>query len=204
LIILGLTGSIGMGKTTAANMFRSLKVAVFDADHIVHNLTMHGGDAVGEVLKAFPDVATNGGVDRQALGTIVFSNKNKLKKLENILHPYVRSKQKSFLATTARTRKHLVVLEIPLLLETGNGNCCDAIVVVNAPATIQKRRVLQRPGMTVERYNSIMDLQIENNYKCRMADFVIQTGLGRLHSLRKIIKIVELTKLWRPRHWRPS
>jgi dephospho-CoA kinase len=199
MVVLGLTGSIGMGKTTAANTFRTLKISVFDADNTVHNLMMPGGAAVDEILEVFPEVAMDGGVDRQALGTIVFSDKRKLKKLEDVLHPFVRIKQNFFLSTTARKRERLVVLDTPLLLETGGERYCDGVVVVSAPTKIQKYRVLQRPGMTIERFQLITDRQIENNQKCRIADFVVQTGLGRLHSLRKITKIIKLTKFWRPR-----
>jgi len=204
MIILGLTGSIGMGKTTAANAFRSLGVKVYDADYIVHSLMRPGGVAVNKVLKTFPNLAMDGGVDRQALGKIVFADKKKLQKLESILHPLVKERKNAFLATNARKNERLVVLDIPLLLETGGEIQCDGVVVVSAPATVQKRRVLQRPGMTIERFQRILDCQIENNHKCRRADFVVQTGLGRLHSLRAISKITRTVKLWPPRHWLPA
>ena len=193
-----------MGKTTAADAFRFLNVSVYDADQIVHSLMLRGGAAVKEVLRAFPSVAANEGVDRQALGTIVLADKKKIQTLENILHPLVMSEQNSFLSITARRRERLVVLDIPLLFETGGDCHCDGVVVVSAPAIIQKRRVLQRPGMTVERFQMLQDRQIENNQKCRMADFVVQTGLGRLHSLRAIAKIITKTKSWSPRHWLPA
>ena len=204
MIILGLTGSIGMGKTTAANAFRSLGVCVFDADHVAHNLMMPGGAAVNEVLKIFPDVVINGGINRQALGSIVFADVKKMQDLENIIHPWVRRKEIAFLASTARRRERLVVLDIPLLLETGGDTRCDGVVVVSAPATVQKRRVLGRPDMTNKRFQMIMDLQIEDDDKCRMANFVVQTGLGRSHSLRAITDIVTVTKSWLPHHWSPA
>jgi dephospho-CoA kinase len=204
MIVLGLTGSIGMGKTTAANIFRSLGVCVFDADLAVHNLMMSNGVAVNKVLEMFPAVAKDGGIDRQALGAIVLDDNMKLQELENILHPLVRSKENAFLATAARRRECLVVLDIPLLLETGGNTRCDGVVVVSAPATIQRRRVLRRPGMTRERFRVIMSRQIEDSHKCRMADFVVQTGLGRIHSLRAIANIVTVTRLWAPRHWLPA
>ena len=203
MIILGLTGSIGMGKTTAAKAFRSLGVCVHDADLAVHNLMVPGGLAVDKVLNVFPDVAMNGGIDRQALGAIVFADDSKLQKLESILHPLVRRKESAFLAAAARRRERLVVLDIPLLLETGGDARCDGVVVVSAPATIQKSRVMQRPGMTADRMRAIMDLQIDDDYKCHMADFVVHTGLGRSHSLRDIANIVTVTKSWSPRHWPP-
>jgi len=201
MIILGLTGSIGMGKTTAANVFRSLSVCVFDADHAVHTLMMPGGAAVDEISKVFPDVATDGVINRQALGAVVLADDMKLQKLENILHPLVRRTEKAFLAIAARRRERLVVLDIPLLLETGGDTRCDGIVVVSAPAKIQKCRVLRRPGMTDERFQMILDRQIGDGEKCRMADFVVKTGLGRAHSLRAIANIVTVTKFWPSRHW---
>ena len=204
MIILGLTGSIGMGKTTAGNIFRSLGVCVFDADRVVHNLMMANGAAVNKVLENFPRVAKEGGIDRQALGAIVFNDVMKLQNLENILHPLVRTKENAFLATCARRRERLVVLDIPLLLETGGHARCDAVVVVSAPATIQKRRVLRRPGMTSDYFQVIMGRQIEDIHKCHTADFVVQTGLGRLHSLRAIANILKVTRHWAPRHWLPA
>ena len=203
MIILGLTGSIGMGKTTAANAFRHLRVPVYDADHVVHNLMSKDGAAVDDVLKVFPEVAKDGYVDRTALRSIVLVDEIKLQKLEKILHPLVRKKQYYFLAACARRRERLVVLDIPLLLETGGEIYCDAVIVVNSPPSIQKNRVLQRPGMSIERYQMILNRQIENSYKCRVADFVIQTGLGRLYSLQKINKIVSMTKLWPAHNWSP-
>jgi len=192
-----------MGKTTAANAFRSLNVCVFDADKTVHNLMKPGGAAVAEILKAFPDIALNGGIDREALVTIILADKTRLKKLENILHPLVKEKQNSFLAISARRNERLVVLDIPLLFEIGGERQCDGVVVVSAPAIIQKRRVLGRPNMTTEHFQMILDLQIENRRKCCRADFVVQTGLGRLHSLRTITTIVKKTKNWSQRHWLP-
>lgn len=204
MVILGLTGSIGMGKTTAANAFRSLSISVYDADNTVHNLMLPGGDAAEEILKAFPDVEKNGRIDRQTLGTIVFPDRKKLKLLENILHPLVKNKRNAFLANSARKQERLVVLDIPLLLETGNDIYCDAVAVVSAPSIIQKHRVLKRPGMTYERFQMIKRHQMADHLKCRIADFVIQTGLGHLHSLRTITKIVSITKNWRSRCWHPA
>jgi dephospho-CoA kinase len=203
MIILGLTGSIGMGKTTAANAFRSLSFCVHDADLAVHKLMVPGGAAVDEVLNVFPSVAMDGYIDRQALGVIVFADDSKLQQLEGILHPLVRMKEHAFLAAAARRRERLVVLDIPLLLETGGDARCDGVVVVSAPVAIQKSRVLRRPGMTDERLQAIMGHQINDVDKCHMADFVVQTGLGRAHSLRAIANIVTVTKSWSPRHWPP-
>ena len=204
MIILGLTGSIGMGKSTAADAFRYLRIPVYDADQIVHNLIGKNGAAVKEVLNFFPEVAKDGYVNRQSLGSIVFANKQKLQKLEKILHPHVKKQQNLFLANAALRREPLVVLDVPLLLETGGQEYCDKIIVVSAPAIIQKKRVLQRPGMNTKRLQTILERQIQNNQKCRMADFVVQTGLGRLYSLRKINKIVTETKHQVSNKWSPT
>jgi len=204
MVILGLTGSIGMGKTTAAKVFRSLGVAVHDADKAVHKLMAPGGAACDAVLAAFPSVAINGVIDRQALGAQVFGEPAALQKLENILHPLVRKMQTVFLCNAARRGEKLVVLDIPLLLETGGAARCDGVVVVSAPTVIQKQRVLARPGMTPERLAAILDKQLADREKRRMADFVVKTGLSRAHSLRQIANIVRVTKNWRPRQWSPA
>ncbi len=204
MVILGLTGSIGMGKTTAAKVFRILGVAVHDADKAVHKLMEPGGAACDAVLAAFPGVEKNGVIDRQALGTQVFGERAALQKLENILHPLVRKMQTAFLCNAARRGEKLVVLDIPLLLETGGEVRCDAVVVVSAPAVIQKQRVLARTGMTRERLSAILDKQVADREKRRMADFVVKTGLSRAHSLRQIVNIVRVTKSWRPRQWSPA
>ncbi|MBC8269616.1 MAG: dephospho-CoA kinase [Rhodospirillaceae bacterium] len=201
MIILGLTGSIGMGKTTAAMAFRSLGVFVHDADKAVHSLMAPGGGATAAVLDAFPGVEKDGGVDRKALGALVFGKPAKLQQLEKILHPLVRQKQTTFLATSARRRQKLVVLDIPLLFETGGHARCDGVVVVSAPALIQKQRVMARPGMTKKRFDSILNHQMADQDKRRMADFVVLTGLSRHHGLRQIANIVTVTKAWKPRQW---
>jgi dephospho-CoA kinase len=201
MIILGLTGSIGMGKTTAARAFRNLGVGVHDADKVVHSLMAPDGAATAAVLDAFPVAEKDGGIDRHALGALVFGKPAKLKQLEKILHPLVRQKQAVFLATSARRGQKLVVLDIPLLFETGGNTRCDGVVVVSAPALIQKQRVMARPGMTKKRYDSILNHQMADQDKRRLADFVVLTGLSRHHSLRQIANIVTVTKTWRPRQW---
>ncbi len=204
MIILGLTGSIGMGKTTAAKAFRQLGVPVHDADLSVHRLMEPGGAAVGAVLAAFPAAEKDSGIDRQALGASVFGDDEKLHRLESILHPLVRQKEAHFLAVAARRGENLVVLDIPLLLETGGDARCDGVVVVSAPPAHQKKRVMARPGMTIKRFESILSLQMADKDKRRKADFVVKTGLGRSHSLREIAQIVTVVKSWRARHWPPT
>lgn len=192
MIVLGLTGSIGMGKTAAARAFKRLGVPVHDSDATVHRLMKKGGAAVGKIAAAFPDVIVKDAVDRPALGKIVFGNPDELKVLEGILHPMVRDRERKFLDRMMRERKPLVVLDIPLLFETGGEARCDYVAVVSAPERIQRARVLARPGMTEARLSSVLKHQMSDKLKREKADFVIQSGLGHLHSLRQIQQIVRL------------
>jgi dephospho-CoA kinase len=204
--IVGLTGSIGMGKSTAAAMLRRLGLPVHDADAAVHRLMEKGGAAVDAVEAAFPGVTQDGAVDRRALGAQVLGDDAAMKRLERILHPLVRAEALAFLAKQARLRRPLVVLDIPLLFETGGDQLCDAVIVVSAPPFVQRLRVLRRPGMTEAKMQSIMARQMPDAEKRRRADFVVQTGLGKLHSLRQLDGIVRLLKsddgrrrgVWRP------
>ena len=193
MFVLGLTGSIGMGKTTAAAMFRRQKVPVHDADAGVHQLLAPGGAAVPAVGDLFPGVVRDGGVDRQLLGKIVVADPQALGRLETILHPLVRKKQKAFLRSSAGQRRQLVVLEIPLLFETGGDSNCDAVAVVSAPFFLQSLRVLGRSGMTPEKFSSILSRQMSDLEKRRRADFVIPTGLGQRLSLISIREIIKVT-----------
>ncbi len=204
MVILGLTGSIGMGKTTVAAMFRRLGVPVHDADAAVHDLTAKGGAAVGAVAKAFPGVVVQGAVDRQALGRRVFGDAKALKRLEAILHPMVRACERRFLAAQARRRAPLVVLDIPLLYETGGEERCDAVVVVSAPRFLQAARVLDRPGMNPGKLAAILGRQVPDAAKRRRADFVVATGLGRGDSLRAVRRIVRVAKARHGAKWPPG
>lgn len=204
MVILGLTGSIGMGKTTAAKAFKALGVPVHDSDKAVHQLMAPGGAAYAAVLEQFPGVEKNGVIDRQALGTIVYSDDSKLKQLENILHPLVRQEKQAFLAAAARRGEKLVVLDIPLLLETGGDESCDGVVVVSAPARIQRYRVMGRPGMTEDKFSTILGHQMDDAEKRQRADFIVQTGLDKSHGLRQVADIVKVTSSWRGRHWPPA
>ena len=204
MIILGLTGSIGMGKSTAATMFRQLGVPVHDADASVHAALGAGGKAVKPVLDAFPEAAAaggGGGIDRRRLGDAVFGDDAALKKLEAVLHPLVRKDEDAFLQACARRRAPVVVLDVPLLFEKGGWIRCDGTVVVSAPARVQAARVLSRPGMTAEKFGDILARQVPDAEKRLMADFVVETGLGRNHSLRTIRDIVKVVSHWRPRQW---
>jgi dephospho-CoA kinase len=203
MVIIGLTGSIGMGKSTAAAAFRRLGVPVYDADRAVHRLLARGGGAVALIAASFPAMVKDGAVDRQALGAIVFKDKLALANLERIVHPLVRKAQERFLRRQAARRKRLVVLDIPLLLEGDGGRRCDAVVVVSAPAFLQAQRVLSRRGMTPARFAGILRQQMPDREKRRRATFVVETGLGKRHSLRRIAHIVKVMRERRGRHWPP-
>ena len=153
---LGLTGSIGMGKSTAARMFRRLGVPVHDADAAVHALFREGGAAVGPVSEAFPEAIRDGAVDRAVLGQAVFGNAERLARLEAIVHPLVRQTSDRFLRRARARRAPLAVFDVPLLFETGAEARYDAVAVVSAPAFVQSHRVLARPGMTAERLAAIL------------------------------------------------
>jgi dephospho-CoA kinase len=203
MVILGLTGSIGMGKSTAAEVLRRLGVPVHDADRAVHRLLGRGGKAVAAVAAAFPGTVQNGAVDRKALGALVFADKAALARLESIVHPLVRAAKDRFLRLQAARGARLVVLDIPLLFESGGARDCDAVLVVSAPARIQLQRVLGRPGMSRARLDAIRAQQMPDADKRRRATFVIETGLGKRESLRVIAEIVKVMKRRRGRHWPP-
>ncbi len=184
--ILCLTGSVGMGKTTAARMLRRMGIPVHDADAEVHRLLGRGGAAVKAVELAFPGVKSGKSIDRAALGKVVFADPAALSRLEAILHPLVRQAERRFLAQARREHRKLVVLDIPLLYETKGEGRCDGVIVVSAPRPIQLARVLARPGMTKDRLAAIEARQMPDRQKRRRADIVIETGLGKRHSLENL------------------
>jgi len=174
--ILGLTGSIGMGKSTVAAMLRERGVPVFDADAAVHVLQGPGGALLPAIEAAFPGTTSTAGVDRTRLGAAVFGDNEKLKQLEAIVHPPVAAMRREFLSENAN--QPLVVFDIPLLYEKGGGLGLDAVAVVSAPADAQRARVLARPGMTTEKFEQILALQLPDSEKRARADFVIDTGVS--------------------------
>lgn len=192
MIVLGLTGSIGMGKSTAAGMLRDLGCPVQDADAVVHELMAKKGAAVGAIDKAFPDVVVDGAVDRQALGAQVFGNEDALKKLENILHPMVERQRNEFLRESAEGGTNIVVLEVPLLFETGGHKKCDKSILITADSDIQKLRVLKRPGMTLTKLESILAHQMPDSEKRKMADYIVDSSEGMEPVLAKLQDIVKL------------
>lgn len=179
VFVIGLTGSIGMGKSTAAAMLRRRGLPIFDADATVHKLMGVGGSAVSAVEEAFPGVVKDGAVDRPELGKRVFGDSAKLKQLERILHPRVGQAERAFLADVARRRLPMAVRDVPLLFETGGEKRCDTTIVVSAPAHVQAARVLARPGMTMERLEQIRSKQMPDAQKRKRADYVVPTGLGK-------------------------
>ena len=193
--VLCLTGSIGMGKSTAASTFRRLGVPVFDADAAVHRLQGPGGRAVAPIAAAFPGVVRDAPrgprVDREALRRAVLGNDAAMARLERIVHPLVRDEERRFLLAARRRAEPLVVLDIPLLFETRGEGRCDAVLVVTAPAAVQRRRVLLRPGMTDERFRAILARQVPDSEKRRRADHVVHSGLSRFHAQRAIRAIVK-------------
>jgi dephospho-CoA kinase len=208
MFVLGLTGSIGMGKSTVAAMFRRLGVPVHDADAVAHTLLGPGGAAVDAVASAFDGVVAGVGasarIDRKALGALVFDDAAALTRLEAILHPMVRAREGEFLRRQTRRGSRLVVLDVPLLYETGGERRCDAVAVVSAPDFVQAARVLARPGMTRERLAQILARQMPDTQKRRRADFVLPTGLGKATTLRAVAAVVRLVStreghIWPPR-----
>ena len=189
MIIIGLTGSIGMGKSTVAAMFRSLGVPVFDADAEVRAVQGPGGRALAAIEAAFPGSTHAGGLHREKLGAHVFGNPTGLKQLEAILHPLVGEAQSTFLG--AHRLKNAVILDVPLLFEKGGWRRCDLSIVVSAPARVQRARVLARPGMTPEKFAAILKTQMPDREKRALADVIIETGRGRRHTWRAVRRVVQ-------------
>lgn len=193
MIVFGLTGSIGMGKSTAANMFKLQGVPVHDSDQAVHAALLPGGAAFEEVAVTFPEAWNKKSriIDRQALGDIVFHDKAKLKKLEAILHPVAAASQKKFIQSMKAKGKRAVALEIPLLFETGAEARVDYTIVVTAPPAVQRRRVMARKNMNEEKFNRILESQMPDREKQARADFVVQTGMGLAVTFRELRKILK-------------
>jgi dephospho-CoA kinase len=190
MIRLGLTGSIGMGKSTTAKMFAGEGAPVFDADAEVHRLYAIGGAAVGPVEAAFPGVARGGAIDRETLSAEVVGRPEALARLEAIVHPLVGAAREAFLDRAERSGHRVVVLDIPLLFEAGREDEVDAIVVVTAPHHVQRARVLERPGMTVERFDALHARQVPDAEKRARADFVVDTGAGRARAREQVRQIL--------------
>lgn len=191
MLIVGLTGSIGMGKSTAASMLRRMGVPVHDADKVVHDLTKPGGKALPAIAVAFPDLVTDAGLDRPELSRRAFNDPSVLRALERILHPLVRAEERRFLARERARGSRLVVLDIPLLFETGGEKRCDAVLVVSAPRAIQLQRVLARPGMNLAKLKGIEQRQMSDSEKRKRADIIIPTGRGRRATWLALRRAIE-------------
>ncbi|SRR5690606_6619022 len=188
MIVLGLTGSIGMGKSTTAKMFMDEGVPVHDSDEAVHRL--YAGAAAPLIEARFPGTVVDGAVDRERLSRAVLGNRQALRDLEAIVHPLVRADADAFLARHRAAGAPLVVLDIPLLFETGGRDRVDQVVVVTAPAAVQRERVLARPGMTEEKFAAILARQVPDAQKRAEADHVIDTGEGMAAVRRKVKALV--------------
>jgi dephospho-CoA kinase len=183
-LIIGLTGSIGMGKSTTARMFQSCGIPVHDADAAVHDL--YAGEAA-----ALPGSVRDGVVDRAALGRLVLGHADKVRQLEAIVHPLVRRREEDAIAAARAAGQRALVLDIPLLFETGAEKRCDCVVVVSAPAAVQRARVMARPGMTEERFAAILARQMPDEEKRRRADFVVDSSLGLESAQAQVCDILQ-------------
>ena len=198
MIVIGLTGSIGMGKSTAAAMLQQLGVPVYESDADVHELLGPEGGARMAVAAAFPyyehpeiyDKKTKN-IKRQELGEIVFKDDEKRETLESILHPLVREAQKKFILKNKKMGQKIVALDVPLLFETGGDEFVDVTIVVSAPFHIQEKRVLARTGMNEQKFHAILARQMPDAEKCERADYVVHSGLGRAEMMKELKKIIQ-------------
>jgi dephospho-CoA kinase len=197
MIILGLTGSVGMGKSVTARFFAEEGVPVHDADAAVHRL--YEGEAVAPIEAAFPGTTADGKVDRVKLGNRVLGDPAALLKLEGIVHPLVRREEERFLASAEKSGADIAVLDIPLLFETGGEKRCDAVVVVSAPAELQRERVMARPGMTAEKFGAILAKQMPDAEKRARADFMVDSSKGFDAARAQVRDILAAIRKMRPR-----
>lgn len=196
MLIVGLTGSIGMGKSETAKMFVAEGVPVFDADATVHKLQAKGGKALPFIDEVFPGVIENGELNRAKLGAIVFADADAKKKLEAIMHPMVAEERVGFFAAAEDVKAPFVVLDIPLLFETSGDKACHKVVVVSAPADVQRARVLERPGMSAEKFEQILGKQTPDADKRAKADYIVETDKGLAHARAQVKEIcAELKEL---------
>ncbi len=196
MIIIGLTGSIGMGKTAVAAMFADLGAIVHGADDEVRRLLQKGGEGAKAVEKLFPpedfpQIYEEGHINRTALGALVFADEILRENLENALHPLVREERKEFLERNKNRRSKIVVFDIPLLFETGAEEECDITIVVSAPENIQRERVLARPSMTEEKFRAILARQMPDAEKRSKADYVIDTGLSLEETQAQVVAVLQ-------------
>ncbi|MEQ1753552.1 MAG: dephospho-CoA kinase [Micropepsaceae bacterium] len=191
MLIIGLTGSIGMGKSETAKMFARHNVPVCDSDSVVHRLYDVGGAAVKAVSEVFPTSLVDGRIDRDRLSKLVIGKPEEIRKLELLVHPLVAQAQAQFLQDHAAQGASMVLLDIPLLLESTGPKRVDVVVVVSAPAELQRKRVLARPGMSAEKFESILAKQLPDELKRAQADYVIDTSQGLVHAEAQVISVIE-------------
>ena len=192
MIVLGLTGSIGMGKSAAAQMFRDAGIPVYDADAEVARMYAVGGAAIGPIGQAFPGAVRDGAIDREELRDAVIGKPDALARLETIVHPLTAERQMRFREQAEADGHSLVVLDIPLLFETGSERACDHVCVMTAPEHVQRERVLSRPGMTEQRLASILERQMPDADKRARADFIVSSAFGFDFTRAHIQAIIEL------------
>ena len=192
MIILGLTGSIGMGKSTTASMFADFGVPVYDADAAVHAIYAEGGAAVVPLSEVFPEAVQNNQVQRDILRHIITESPGRLRELEAVVHPLVAKSQIAFRSEAVANNAPLVVLDIPLLYETGGDSRCDYVAIVTTSAEEQKTRVLSRPGMTEQAFEQILQKQLPDAEKRARADFIINTGFGLDFARKHVEALIDL------------
>lgn len=215
MIVIGLTGSIGMGKSTAGSMLRTLNVPVYESDAVVHELLRSNSPAWPALNSAFPYfsyaqiytkqwglkfwrsffVSRQREINRAALGKLVFTNEAEREKLEAVLHPFVQKAQVEFIKAQARMGRKIIALDVPLLFETGAENRVDYTITISAPAHIQAARVLDRPGMDAQKFSAILQRQMPDGEKCARSDFVVHSGLGRAHMMKELKKILSIIQV---------
>ncbi|MDR3525786.1 MAG: dephospho-CoA kinase [Rhizomicrobium sp.] len=188
-LLVGLTGSIGMGKSETARMFAALGLPVYDSDAVVHSLYEPCGEAVQPIAAAFPGVVKDGAVDRMALSAALQKDPSGFARLEAIVHPLVAQRQRAFVAEAVKAAAPIAVLDIPLLFETGGDTRMDVVIVVSAPEDVQRARALARPGMTEAKLEQILARQMPDAEKCLLADYVVDTGQGLEHARAQVLKI---------------
>lgn len=190
MIVLGLTGSIGMGKSTTAKMFAEAGIPVWDADSTVHRLYAAGEAGAQAIAGIAPQAITDGAVDRNKLRDAILKDPDLLKKVEAVIHPLVGRDRAEFLREARENGQKIAVVDIPLLFEGGGEKNVDQVVVVTAPASVQRARVLERPGMTVEAFEAILAKQVPDAVKREKADHLIDTSLGMEHATRRVAEII--------------
>ena len=190
-LIIGLTGSIAMGKSTAAAAARFLKIPVFDSDAVVHRLMSPQGPAARLIAQKYPGLVGAKGVDRAALGHVVFADKTALRDLESVVHPLVRRERQRFFQSVRARRRPVVIDDIPLLFESSSERDFDFIIVVSAPAFLQRQRALRRAGMTEAKLANVLARQVPDRTKRFHADVVIPSGLGKRETLQRIRRFLK-------------